>query len=132
MIVTNHIKSLFQIRPSEDAIKIELLTESDYLQWLDKQNIFDVRQLDAQNFKPSKGELAVLVDRHGHIAKVCAGVNYRTDFWSAGAWVKSLPKGVYCINVSDENLQSQYALAWGLGAYAFNRYKEVKHKFQAK
>ena len=132
MIVTDHIKSLFQIRPSEDSINIEILTESDYPQWLDKQKNFDVRQLDAQNFKPSKGELAILVDSHGHIAKVCAGVSDKTDFWSAGAWVKALPKGVYCINVSDENLQSQFALAWGLGAYAFCRYKQVKHKFQAK
>ncbi len=124
MLVTDDIKSLFQLRPQADAIPIDVVLTEQLESWLDKLTVFQRRQLQAQNFRAESGELVVLVDINGHAAHVCVGAGKQEDFWSAGAWVRQLPAGVYCLNHVQQDFIFHYALAWGLGAYIFSRYKK--------
>ena len=50
--------------------------------------------------------------------------NALNNYWVLGNLATALPPGIYYLeNTADDSAQQQAAIAWGLGAYQFTRYK---------
>lgn len=76
-------------------------------------------------FKASSGTFCLLPSIQGNVQKVLVGLEDEDDFWAFGALARSLPEGVYVIDAKDFSPEqlTRFCLAWGLGAYQFDRYK---------
>ena len=78
--------------------------------------------------KPSHGDWLAMPDATGAVQRVIAvldGTNEQA-VWQFGAWVKCLPKAVYAFSLHDLALSDEHVcLAWGMGSYHFDRYREI-------
>jgi len=87
------------------------------------------RWLDTVRFKPSAKKQAVIADEHGGLAGVVLGLGNGNagepcgpSELLTGQLASTLPPAVYALR--DCARPELAALAWGLGAYRFGRYKE--------
>lgn len=80
--------------------------------------------VEACGFKASSGSVC-FVPQPGDIApSVLIGAGEAADLWTLGGAPFALPEGDYII---DGGIDGRYAaLGWGLGAYRFDRYKQVE------
>lgn len=101
---------------------IYLVSVAEFPAWLSKQTATTKHWLTAISFKPDAGAVITIPDEKGHIALVLCCVSDRKNLWSVGGLSLTLPAGVYeLMNVADV---TDFAIAWGLGAYQFTRYKK--------
>ena len=107
----------------KDALPIDVVTLANYDTWLSKQPDTTKNWLTATGFKPESGLSRVLPDATGKMTRVVCCVSDAENFWNLGNLSSQLPEGKYRFNLEDANY-SNYALAWGLGAYQFTRYKK--------
>ena len=126
MIEIERISRYFCQGESVNSVAINVVHHDKYQAWYDTQTPNVCQQLASQYFKSDADSLAIIVDGSGGMLKICVSVSKEEDFWQAGAWVKQLPEAVYHFNLIPEETQMRYALAWGLGAYQFARYKKPK------
>lgn len=112
---------------NENIIEIEVLSVKDYSQWLEKQTAFTKEWLSSTQFKAEAGVTRLFPNESGKLAKVICCVTDKANMWGVGGLAATLPEGIYRFNV-DDSLLSDYALAWGLGAYQFSRYKKSQRK----
>lgn len=104
-------------------IPISVVTIADYPQWLDTQTEFVKSWLSETKFQVEAGSVRILPDESGKVARVICCVKDLATLWCVGGLPFSLPEGDY----EFDQLESQYemfAIAWGLGAYQFTRYKK--------
>ena len=101
------------------------VTEGDYESWLGGRDDAQRAWLKATDFKPGAGKFRLLPAADGGLAGVVLGLGDGTDMWAWGELPRALPAGAYRI---DGDLGSERAtraaIAWGLGAYRFERYKK--------
>ncbi len=85
--------------------------------------------LEAQQFKPTAGRVVLLPSREGHVAGAVIGLGHGAaadpagpPSLQAGVLPRQLPPGRYALMgaLAEQELA---AVAWGLGSYAFQRYK---------
>ncbi len=114
-------------RHAENAIPILLLTASEYADWLSKQTDFTKNWLQSTGFKAEAGMTCLLPDATGKLTHVLGGLSDKKNFWSAGNLSATLPEGHYIFDL-DPMDDADFALAWGLGAYQFTRYKKSSKK----
>lgn len=93
--------------------------------WLAKQPNTTQHWLQSINFIAKPGSYCFLPGSTGQLQQVLLIGNDDTDFWTFGLLPNLLPEGHYHIEGIDQpKLLEQIALAWGLGAYDFTRYKK--------
>ncbi len=82
--------------------------------------------IEVNRFKAKSGTYCLLPSIQGKVQKILVGLEDDNDFWAFGMLAKSLPESVYAIDTKDFSLEqlTRFCLAWGLGAYQFNRYKK--------
>ena len=109
---------------SEGSIPIISLTPQQWDSWLTKQTSTTRQWLTTLNFVAKPGNFVLLPDSEGQLKQVVLVLNDESDFWSFGSLPWVLPKGSYHYqSITDKVLLDRAALAWGLGAYEFTRYK---------
>ena len=108
---------------AENPLPIHVVTKSDYTAWLDKQDVVTKTWLTQSAFSGEAGSISVVPANDGQIKLVVCSVADKTNLWGVGDLSLKLPKGVYQF-VGCGDHEEDYAVAWGLGAYQFTRYKK--------
>ncbi|MBX3708793.1 MAG: leucyl aminopeptidase family protein [Gammaproteobacteria bacterium] len=113
----------FNIETNNNVIPISVVAQKFFSDWLAMQSASVKEWLTATQFQAEAGSVRLIPDVNGKIARVVCCTAEIDNLWSVGALPFALPEGLYKFDVSDTHYTS-YAIAWGLGAYQFNRYKK--------
>lgn len=107
------------------ATPLTLITQNELSAWLATQSAVTKQWVQATGFLAKPDSICLVPDHQGRVSQVLAGVSKLEDFWAASGLAIALPVGDYQLQgITDPRLSQQIALAWGLGAYQFSRYKE--------
>lgn len=83
--------------------------------------------VEATGFEAASGKTCLIPGADGKLASAAIGTSATDGMWSFGNGSRDLPKGTYRLaaplSAEDAN---RAALAWGLGAYSFGRYKDTE------
>ncbi|MGC1855041.1 MAG: leucyl aminopeptidase family protein [Candidatus Aquirickettsiella sp.] len=113
------------IHESPRSIPIKAIFPELWSAWLADQTKATQQWLQAINFIAKPGSYSLLPGTSGQLQQVLLICNDAVDFWTFGLLPTVLPEGHYHVEGLDKHkLREQIALAWGLGAYEFNRYKK--------
>ncbi len=113
------------IHESQRSIPITAILPGQWSAWLMDQAKTTQQWLQAINFIAKPGSYSLVPGADGQLQQVLLIRNDESDFWTFGLLPSVLPKGHYHIEgIHNDKLQEQIALAWGLGAYEFIRYKK--------
>lgn len=102
---------------------ITVVSQKKYPAWLAAQSDYIKSWFVATHFKAEPGAVRLIPDAYGHLTQVVCCVADNEDLWSVAHLPFALPEGAYQFDSNDIHYQ-QYAIAWGLGAYQFTRYKK--------
>ena len=106
-----------------NAIPIEPVTKSGFNKWLQK-NPGSREWLRTIGFKAEPGTFAFL---RGRTPRVLAAPVEGERIWAYAGLPMSLPEGTYRLDIDgDAAAQTDAALGWRLGSYAFTRYCKAK------
>lgn len=107
---------------SPDIISIKVVVKNHFASWLEEQSDETKEWLIATQFRAEANALRLIPGKNGNISAVLYCVEDLDHFWNGGSLPLTLPEGIYQF----EGIQTRYlsyAIAWGLGAYQFTRYK---------
>jgi len=108
---------------NKNSIPVTVLTSAEFENWLTKQNPFTQSWLQDVHYKAEAGNTIYLPNEQGKFSRVLCCINDSKNFWGVGNLPLSLPEGIYELEVMDTEFEN-FAIAWGLGAYQFTRYKK--------
>jgi leucyl aminopeptidase len=108
----------------KSAIPITFVTKENYSTWLKKQSAFLKNWLTTTQFKAEVGQVRLVPNSSGQLIQVICVIAEFNDFWAAGSLPLNLPQAKYYFDLSTKDYQN-FAIAWGLGAYQFIRYKKA-------
>lgn len=118
----------FTRQNTKKAIPILLFTpEKKFSHWLSHQSDFIKNWIESSGFKAEAGSICLLPDTSGKLSHVLCGIFDKKNFWSVGNLSTTLPEGHYIFDVDPADY-IDFAMAWGLGAYQFIRYKKPSKK----
>ncbi|MBI3504847.1 MAG: leucyl aminopeptidase family protein [Proteobacteria bacterium] len=123
-------------RPKKLAATIRLVpvTKAGWPQFLKSASAVHRRFVAENGFKAGTGEFLALPGRDGGIDRIVVGVPEREAsdgagnlFWTWAGLPLRLPAGSYRIEPEPQDAQAatRIAIAWGIGCYAFDRYKKA-------
>ena len=109
--------------PGSSALPLHLLDRDGYGAWRSAQPAAVSAWLDAQDFQPAPGSVALLPGEGG-IAGAIVGIGDPLDPCSYAHAPTALPSGAWApaADLAPEQLAA-LQLGWGLGSYRFERYK---------
>ena len=110
---------------NQTAVPITVVTPQHYSTWLAKQTNSVHNWLASIQFLVEPGNFCLIPQDELGIQRVLCCLANEEDFWGIGNLPLNLPEGIYTFEEDYPNLPA-YALAWGLGAYQFTRYKKPK------
>jgi leucyl aminopeptidase len=84
------------------------------------------RWAEAIGFKAEPGQMALLPDAEGGLARVLIGWKPAEPLWALAGLPDALPERRYRLEGAPAEAASALALGWALGAYQFTRYKPRK------
>ncbi len=126
----------FATRANAKTIPIVALTSKAYKDWLKRQSKATRAWLDATEYKPDAGNIALLPGRDGALARVVLGLGKsskdpaKAPIWSFAALPAKLPRGRYELEDElDEREANDAALGWALATYSFSRYRSKPKSF---
>lgn len=108
------------------SIPIILIPQLEYPAWHKKQTGFVKQWLTSNQFRGEAGNLGLIPDTSGKLQSVVCCISDLKNFWAVGNLPLTLPEGLYHFDI--ENGYQSFAIAWGLGAYQFTRYKQAKRQ----
>jgi leucyl aminopeptidase len=112
------------IDQTEGSVPIVSLTLQQWDSWLEKQPSLTQQWLKTLNFVAKPGSTALIPGSEGQLTQVLIILNDECDFWSFGCLPCTLPQGHYHYDtIKDKKFFYDAAMAWGLGAYEYIRYK---------
>jgi leucyl aminopeptidase len=114
----------FVTETKDTVIPISIVPTQDYPAWLASQPETTQTWLSSIRFKADAGSISLLPDAKGKVARVICCTAEPGNFWCTGSLPLNLPEGIYQFD-ADDTLTVSYAIAWGLGAYQFTRYKSA-------
>ncbi len=124
----------FTTQYAKKTTPIVILTPNDFSNWLSRQTTFIKNWIASTGFKAEPGAVCLIPDNAGKLAQVVCGISDIKNFWCVGNLAMTLPEGSYIFNLdiaefdSDNKEYADFAIAWGLGAYQFTRYKKSSRK----
>ncbi|MCR6645955.1 MAG: leucyl aminopeptidase family protein [Terricaulis sp.] len=117
----------FLADPAAPATPIHILRTSEWGPWIEAHSETLRRMALAQDFKAQNGRSLVVPATDGSIERVIFGAGDKANAQVVGAMAQHLPAGEYRIVFAPKEFApTAMAIAWGLGAYAFERYKKRK------
>ena len=112
---------------SRGAAALLPLREAALPQWLRSAPAEQRRWLQASGFRGRAGELALLPgDDVPQALFVFADDGSSADFWRQAALPMRLPEGAWRAGELPAPVSERLALAWGIGAYQFTRYRKAE------
>ncbi len=120
--------SCFTIEKDEKTIKIDVVYEKEFENWIEQQTSSIKSWVRATGFLGRAGDYKIIPDVNGNIAKVIFMISQEPYYLSFGS-LAALPEGVYEVSgPSVDKLINQIAIAWGFGNYSFSNYKKFPTK----
>ncbi|HVZ99411.1 MAG TPA: leucyl aminopeptidase family protein [Caulobacterales bacterium] len=112
---------------TQSAVPIHALRAGEWPQWLESRSDGLRRLAAAHDFRGQSGRILLVPATDGAIERVLFGLGDKANAMAMGALAQNLPSGDYEIAAAPREFSaSLVAIAWGLGAYAFDRYKKRK------
>jgi leucyl aminopeptidase len=109
------------------AVPIHVLRTGEWRHWIERHSDTLRRLASAYDFQAQNGRILVVPATDGTIERVLFGVGDKANAMMIGALAQHLPAGDYKFAFCPREFTgTQVAIAWGLGAYAFDRYKKRK------
>src|SRR5262245_10636113 len=109
------------------AIPIHALRTSEWRHWIERHSETLRTLAAAHDFTAQNGRVLLVPATDGAIERVLFGVGDKANSMSMGALAQHLPAGDYRIAFAPREFSATAtAIAWGLGAYVFDRYKKRK------
>src|SRR5262245_38223304 len=109
------------------AIPIHALRTSEWRHWIERHSETLRTLAAAHDFQAQSGRILLVPATDGAIERVLFGVGDKSNVNIMGALAQHLPAGDYRIAFAPREFgATATAIAWGLGAYAFDRYKKRK------
>jgi leucyl aminopeptidase len=109
------------------AVPIHAIRTSEWSQWVERHSETLRRLAAAHDFQAQNARILLVPATDGAIERVLFGVGDKANVNVIGALAQHLPAGDYRIAFGPrEFAPTQVAISWGLGAYAFDRYKKRK------
>ena len=116
----------FAAQSDQRAIPLIPVCRATFDAWLARQSAKRRNWLTSSDFKIAGEAPCLIPGSDGLLDVIVIGVDSAQDLWSFGALPARLPPGVYRLEADwPAEQQAQAALGWGLGAYRFQRYKQV-------
>lgn len=117
----------FLAQASPSAVPIHALRSGEWPQWIERHSETLRRLAAAHDFQGQNGRILLVPATDGAIERVLFGVGEKASAMVMGALAQHLPAGDYRIAAAPREFTATNVLiAWGLGAYAFERYKKRK------
>jgi leucyl aminopeptidase len=111
---------------SRGAAALRLLRESAVPRWLRGASVAQRRWLQQSGFRGRAGELALLPGgERAEAIFVFADDGSSADFWRLAGLPTRLPEGRWQADALPASAANRLALAWGIGAYQFIRYRKA-------
>lgn len=117
----------FVTEKNATAIPISVVSVADFPVWLERQSDVLKQWLLATQFRAEPNAVRMIPDASGSLTRVICCVSNLENFWGVGALPLTLPEGIYVLDSTAIDYAA-YAIAWGLGAYQFSRYKKPARK----
>ena len=109
------------------AVPIEIIRTGEWGQWVERHSQTLRRLAVAHDFQAQNGRILLVPATDGAIERVLFGAGDKANVNVIGALAQHLPAGDYRIAFAPREFSATAtAIAWGLGAYAFDRYKKRK------
>jgi leucyl aminopeptidase len=109
------------------SVSIHVLRSGEWSAWIEAHSETLRRLAAAHDFQAQNGRILLVPATDGAIERVLFGVSDKANPMSIGALAQHLPTGDYRIAFAPrEFAPTTVAIAWGLGAYVFDRYKKRK------
>jgi leucyl aminopeptidase len=109
------------------AVPIHVLRTGEWRHWIERHSDTLRRLAAAYDFQAQNGRILVVPATDGSIERVLFGVGDKANAMMTGALAQHLPAGDYKFAFGPREFQPTHvAIAWGLGSYAFDRYKKRK------
>jgi leucyl aminopeptidase len=105
------------------SLPITLVALSDFPHWLQQQTALVQSWLKTTGFKPEVGAMRMIPNEQQQLTQIICCIADKDAMWSVGQLPTQLPEGSYYLDLP-ESQYTDYAIAWGLGAYQFARYKK--------
>jgi leucyl aminopeptidase len=111
----------------EAATPIHAIRTRDWPDWIERHSETQRRLAAAHDFKAQNARILLVPATDGSIERVLFGVGEKSEAIVMGGLAQHLPAGDYRIaSMPREFPPTLTAIAWGLGAYWFDRYKKRK------
>ena len=115
---------------SGSAIPLTAVTSGEYGAWLEAQPARVRTWLEASAFKGKAGSMVRIPDEAAGVSQVVVGVDDPESPWGYGDLPARLGQGTYRLDRDlPAHAATQAAIGWGLGTYAFDRYKQRDKAF---
>ncbi len=109
------------------ATPIHAIRASEWPQWLEGRPEALRKLAAAHDFQAQNARILLVPATDGAIERVLFGVGDQANALVMGALAQNLPAGDYKIAAAPREFPATLvAIAWGLGSYAFDRYKKRK------
>jgi len=114
------------IDADDAAVPMTLIAASDANDWVAEQTAPVKTWIEGTGFAGKPGRLTLLPDDDGALGRVVFVVPENASVWDWAKLPNGLAAGSYRVDhAMDPGDAKKLALAWGLEAYAFDRYKTV-------
>ncbi len=118
----------FRRQPDARTRPLTLVSKAGLRPWLKRASGPARRWLAGTGFEAAPGQTCLVPGRDGSPARVLAGIaddGTPDDLWHAAALPTTLPPGSYRLDPEPpDRLATRVAIGWGLGGYAFDRYRK--------
>ena len=109
-----------------DTVPITVLAKDKLAEWLSGQDGSLGAWLESTGFEAKPGQTALCPGPNGALSAVLVGRDEAAGLWGLAGLPASLPQGAYHLaNTDDAGQATKAALAWALGCYRFERYREA-------
>jgi leucyl aminopeptidase len=109
------------------AVPVHVIRSAEWSQWIERHSETLRRLAAAHDFQAQNARILLVPATDGSIERVLFGAGDNANVNVVGALAQHLPAGDYRIAFAPrEFAPTAIAIAWGLGAYAFDRYKKRK------
>jgi leucyl aminopeptidase len=113
-----------------NATVIWPVTLADYDAWLATRSSEEQSWLNATGFEAKDGSFALMPGAGGSIDAVVLGLGDGNSIWSFGDLSGALPAGSYYLDDDlAANIATDAVVAWSLGSYVFDQYKDDDRTF---
>jgi leucyl aminopeptidase len=115
-------------RANAGTVPVTPISTDGLKAWMDKAPKKVAAWAEATGFKAKPGELRLIPDDNGGIARVMIGVDdqTKTGLWDYAGLPAALPGGRYAIDADLETADAtRAALGWALAQYRFDRYTKM-------